>query len=150
MSCTGNQPLVGAPTSFTYLPNGQCASTIRIGNLIRITYPSGQTTDAEVLIAYASEQNCVRVELASGAFFECSATALIPTQANGYVMAQDLAGQDIRTATRAMLTRAAVPARWTSVTSVTTMGLMPVMYTYVNERDFWISGDNRSFVLIHG
>ena len=150
MSCTGTQPLVGAPTSFTYLPNGQNASTVRIGDRIRITYPSGQTTDAEVLIAYADEQPCVHVELVNGTYFECSATALIPTQSNGYVMAQNLTGNAVPVAMRVQLTQAQVTPFWTAVAGVFAMGPMPIMYTYVNERDFWISGDNHCFVLMHG
>lgn len=150
MTCSCQPVPIGAPTSFTYMPNGQSASTIRIGDYLRITYPSGQTTDAEVLIANAGEQLCVHVELANGSYFECSATALIPTQANGYVMAQNLTGNVVPVATRSQLTQAQVTPFWTGVAAVFPMGLMPVMYAYVNERDFWISGDNRCFVLMHG
>lgn len=158
MSSNSNRALVGAPTSFTRMLNGQQASTVRIGNTVRCTYPYqeqveswvGNTTEAEVLIAEASEQDCVRIVLANGAFFECTATTLVPTQANGYVQAGELMGNAVAVSTRTQLWQANVFFGWAAVTDVIPMGSMPINYIYVNERDFWISGNGLQFMLIHG
>lgn len=157
MNCSCKPP-VGAPTSFTYLPNGQTTSTTRIGDYTRITDPYQEqlvtwvdnTTNAEVLIAEAGTQDCVHVELADKTWFECSKVARIPTQSGEYILAKDLLGHAIPTATQSQLSRTHVPFTWTAVVSVTPIGPMPVMYTYVNERDFWISGDGAHFVLMRG
>jgi hypothetical protein len=140
------------------MPNGQRASSIRIGHTTRITYPYqeqeetwiGNTAEAEILIAEGGDQDCVRIELANGAFIECTATALLPTELNGYVAAADLMGNRLAVATRAQLWQATVRFAWNSVTRVIAMGSLPIMYTYVNERDFWISGNGTQFVLMHG
>lgn len=141
------------PTAYTYLANGQTASTARVGDFTRITDPyapvEGNTVDGEVIVAEAHEAPCVRCELANGGWFECSTTAPIPTRDNGYVNAVDLVGQWVPTCTRSQLRQASIPFAWTEVTRVAALGMMPVMLIFVNHRNFWISGDNEIFVLHH-
>lgn len=147
------------PTAFSILSNGQQASTFRIGDKTRVTNPyvmtPGNTVDGEILIAEARESECVHVLLANGAWFECSVSAPIPTREAGHVRADSLRPDDpsivytIPCATRNQLRSDSIPFAWVEVISVAPLGKMPVMLMYVNDRDFWISGDGEYFVLHH-
>lgn len=109
-----------------------------------------EVTQGQVRKSETHARPCVRIETANGAWLECSLTAPIPTQHEGYVPAEDLLGSVIPTITSDELAAGEMAGiEWTEVVKVEHIGERPVQLLYVEDRAFWASGDGYRFILHH-
>lgn len=106
--------------------------------------------EGQVRISETHLQPCVRLEMANGAWLECSRSAPIPTLENDYVRAEDLLGHLVPTATAEQLRQDDLGQMdWARVERVVDIGEREVQLLFVDDRAFWASGDGKRFVLHH-
>lgn len=146
-------PLCVTTTSYVSPVSNEMAGDLVIEDMLWVTDPYAMEQEVVMGRVRKSEthmQQCVRILTANGAWLECSLSAPIPTQEDGYVKAVDLKGHLIPTITADELAEGNMAGvEWTEVVDVLDIGERPVQLLYVEDRAFWASGDGFRFILHH-
>lgn len=125
-----------------WLPCGRRAGDIEVGDKLQLANHLTMAPQiGSVTLSQELEQECVRIETASGANLTCSVTAPIPNSEGEFVFAVDLLGQFVPVMVRS-------ERSWSLVTAVVPVGLRRVQGINVLDACFW-AGDAEDMYLLH-